>query len=677
MQASSGKPIAEFVVGSQPRIEVFACERRETPVSPYLFGKFTEHLGSNIYNGMWAQILGNTGFEPGEHFDPRGDDQRADRLALIEQYLGVPGMVESRKQGVAYAWARYGEGEVSYALDADRVNSDTSQRIEVRSLTSPEAGIRQGVCLPLHRTGRYELSVWVKGTGGTLYIAIHTADDRKLGGATLTDLSAEWQRRTVRFTVECKGVSRGQVLRLSLGLREPGTLWLDQCFLFPADHKHGFDPEIVRLTRDSKVGMLRYPGGNFASGYHWKDGIGPVDERPIRHNAPWNRDEPNHVGTDEFLTFCRLVRCEPLVCVNAGNGTPEEAADWVEYCNGDVSTKYGALRARNGHPKPYGVKYWEIGNELYGGWQIGHCSAEEYADRYARFYEAMRAVDASIKLIANGQDPNWNAPIIERDARILRSLSIHLLMGSSIPADTSPETVFRSFMALPVWCEEHLKGLGQQMAQGGVTEPRLAITELQIFTKKWELPNNRTVTEALSWAGMFNSAVRLGNLVEIITHSALVNHGAGLRKERGVVFADPVYWAQRMYAAQPGRWPVRLRISCLQFSVPELHDLPAVENVPYLDAVALLDDSGKELNLLVTNRHPTDATTVRIALNGFTARPEVSVQTLGAPDFMAQNTLGHPDAILPKNGVAKCIPEGLTYTFPACSLTRLAFRSAK
>jgi len=384
METSGAKPLVEFTAGDQARIEIMASEQRESPVSPLLFGKFTEHLGSNVYHGIWAQILMNSGFEPASYFSHRGGEELDHRLVSTGRYTGVPDLLESHKAGTACLWARWGEGDVTYSLDTDRINSDTSQRIEIRSLSTPEAGVRQPIFLPLHRTGKYEVRVWAKGTVKQLHIAIRTTDGKELGGADLTALGSEWNHYTVRFDVDREGIARGQLLLLTLGMTEPGTVWLDQCFLFPADHMRGFDPDVVRFLRDSKLPLLRFPGGNFASGYDWKDGVGPIDERPMRHNRSWNQDEPNHVGTDEYMAFCKLVGCEPLICVNAGDGTPEEAAHWVEYCNGDADTKYGSLRAKNGHPEPYGVKYWEIGNELYGNWQIGHCTAEEYAERHAR-----------------------------------------------------------------------------------------------------------------------------------------------------------------------------------------------------------------------------------------------------------------------------------------------------
>lgn len=652
MADNGSKPLVEYVEGKKPRIEILASEKREKPVSRYLHGKFSEHLWHNVYNGMWAQILRNTGFEPAKYF----------RVAESQANTSI-----------ALKWNSYGEGDASYSLSPDRINSDTSQKIEVRSLQTPEVGILQNIYLPLHRTDEYELSIWAKGSPEKLHVAVRTNDGMELGGASIA-LTEDWKQHAARFRVSGEGIEKGQELVFSIGVSEPGTVYLDQCFLFPSDHMKGFDPDVVRLLKESRLPLLRFPGGNFASGYHWKDGIGPVDDRPIRPNPAWEHDEPNHVGVDEMMAFCEMVGCEPLICVNAGDGTPEEAADWVEYCNGDVSTKWGAIRAKNGHPAPYNVKLWEIGNELYGDWQIGHCTPEEYADRYRAFREAMLARDPDILLIANGQDQNWNPPIIRKDADILRSLSTHCLLGHPVSPDTPAERVFLAFMALTAWHEDHYRHLAKQMVDGGMKEPRLALTELQIFTNKWNLPNNQTLTEALFYSGMVNTAIRLDGLVELITHSALVNHGGGLCKHREVVFANPVHWANHLYATQSGRWPVRLRITSPWFATERLADIPGKSDVSYLDAVGLLDDSGKELNVIVTNRHPRESFTTQVMLDGFAARTGVKVHTIGADSYMATNSLEKPDNVRIVESFASSREDGLTHTFPAHSITLLVFR---
>ncbi len=172
--------------------------------------------------------------------------------------------------------------------------------------------------------------------------------------------------------------------------------------LLPADHVGGADPDVIRLLKASRLPILRWPGGNFVSGYHWEEGVGPIDARPTVPNYAWGAVETHRFGTDEFLAYCRVVGCEPMICINGGDGTPEEAARWVEYCNGAPSTPMGRLRTKHGYREPYGVRHWELGNELWGRWQYHWTTAAGYVDRYRRFAEAMRTADPSIELYACG-----------------------------------------------------------------------------------------------------------------------------------------------------------------------------------------------------------------------------------------------------------------------------------
>jgi len=672
------EPLIRFVEDNASRLEVFAGERWKQTVSPRLFGKFTEHLGRNVYHGIWAQLLVNPGFEPTRFFQ-YGGRPPSETLPHHLAWWGVPETVtrpllrrleEGLREGVAYGWMRAGDGEARYTLDLDRVNSETSQRIDVRS---PRVGIAQPVFLPLHRQRRVVLSVWAKGDAGDLYATLRTADERRvLAEGRVGRLAKGWRQYTLRLALDTTGIERGELLIFALLADAPGTVWLDQCFLFPADNVKGFDADAIRAFKQAKLPLLRFPGGNFVSGYHWEDGIGPIDERPLRPNPAWHDVvEYNHVGTDEYMALCREVGCEPLICVNAGNGTPEEAARWVEYCNGSISTPQGRRRAANGHPEPYRVRYWEIGNELWGDWQIGHCTREEYPDRYRRFVQAMKAVDPTIEVIACGQDAYWNEPLIERCADILRSVSIHTLIAHSVPLDTPVERVYRSIAAFPVWYERHLAELGRQMAQR-VKPPRIAITELQIMTP--HRVNNQTITEAIYLSGVINTSIRLGDLVELITHTAVMNHGGGLRKHREFVWKNPVQLAHEMYIHLAERIPVGLTVTSPTFSVSALYDLPAVEKAAYLDAVAVVHAAGTELSLMVTNRHPDTALTTDIVLHDFASRGTVTVHTLAGDSPTAQNSFEQPEAVRIVKSTVRAGKEGLRYTFPPLSLTLLTFR---
>lgn len=180
------------------------------------------------------------------------------------------------------------------------------------------------------------------------------------------------------------------------------------------------------MSRALNCGMMRI-SGNYISAYHWKHGVGPEYLRPNMVNEVWGGWAAKYFGTDEFMKFCNDLKVDAMICVNAGSGTPEEAAQWIEYCNGDKNTEQGALRTANGIEKPYNVKYWEIGNEVWGPWQVGHCTAEEFAHKCVEFAKAMKAADPDIKILACGHiDQNWNKTVIEIAGEYIDYLTLHI-----------------------------------------------------------------------------------------------------------------------------------------------------------------------------------------------------------------------------------------------------------
>ncbi|WP_321470098.1 alpha-N-arabinofuranosidase [uncultured Paludibaculum sp.] len=184
-----------------------------------------------------------------------------------------------------------------------------------------------------------------------------------------------------------------------------GAFHIGATSLMPADNVSGFKAASVRLLKEQGIGIARWPGGNFVSAYDWRDGLGDADKRPPRRELAWNGMETNDMGIDDFMTFCRLLNAEPYIAVNTGLGDAHSAAEQVEYVNGPATSPMGKLRAANGHPAPYGVKIWGIGNEMYGPWQWGHMDVTQYPDKHNLFVRAMRKVDPTIKVIASSATP--------------------------------------------------------------------------------------------------------------------------------------------------------------------------------------------------------------------------------------------------------------------------------
>jgi len=651
-------------------LEVLTAEPLGPPISRRLFGKFTEHLGRNVYGGAWAQLTENPGFEAADRW-PNIDILKR-RLKYADRRWESRDLAAALDAGLAPWWLPLGEEGTTYAVKPQGKNG-TFQQFTVQA---PQAGLQTLVFLPDHRARRYRLSLWAwtADTQGHVVQADlrRPEEDRPLTAAEADLPPGAWQQ--LRFTLELPELAafdKPEPVRLCLSLKRAGTVALDQCLLFPDDEVEGWDAEIVQYLREARLSLLRFPGGNFASGYHWRDGVGPLDDRPVKPNRPWNQIEWNHVGTAEWLRLCELVGAEAMICINAGDGTPEEAAAWVEYCNGEESTPMGRLRASHGHPKPYGVKLWEVGYEIWGFWQIGHTDAALYARRYPKFVAAMKAADPSIELIACGHTAAWNRTVVQENPSIVRSLSAHELTAGHIPGHADPRVVYLELAAHLKWYRFELRRRAAPMVESGIT-PKLAITELMIHSGRPGLPNNYSLAEALRTAGMYNLAIRSRGVVELITHTALINHGGGFSKRSGRIWAHPVWWTTHLYSTQGGTQPVKVDVSG-----PTFHSagkwLPKVEDAPYLDAAALLDPSGNELVLLVINFHPDHELLTQIKLDGFRPSAKASVHGLGGESFVSTNSLEAPARVQIGQQEIE-VDSAFDFRFPAHSLTRLRLK---
>jgi len=234
------------------------------------------------------------------------------------------------------------------------------------------------------------------------------------------------------------------------GIYEPGS---------PLADERGFRRDVLQALRELAPTIIRYPGGNFLSGYHWMDGIGPKEQRPRRRELAWKSIETNQFGVDEFIEYCRELNTQPMLGVNLGTGTLDEAGALVEYCNAPRGTYYADLRARYGHPEPYGVRVWCLGNEMDGPWQIGHLEAHEYARKALETAKVMKWQDASIQLVLCGSSgatmptfPEWDRIALEECWEQVDYLSLHQYVGNH-HQDT------QNYLGLTRFFEYHLQTL--------------------------------------------------------------------------------------------------------------------------------------------------------------------------------------------------------------------------
>ncbi len=372
------------------RIAIDAGKVRE-PISKYIYGQFIEHLGRCIYGGIWAEML-----EDRKFFDPVGKEKSP--------------------------WKAIGP--------ADRVTSDTEQpfvgdhspKIALAGDCQP-AGIAQGE-LALRRGKPYVGRIWLSGSNdaGPVSVSLVWGDGPR-GRQTITigPITADYAPTPLRFTAAAD-TDRG---RLEITAAGCGAFHVGTVSLMPADNVHGMRADTLELLKKLDAPVYRWPGGNFVSGYDWKDGVGQRDRRPPRKNLAWKGLESNDFGLDEFMTFCRLLGTEPYITVNSGLGDSQNAVAELQYANAPADQSGGRLRAKNGHPAPYGVKWWSIGNEMYGKWQLGHIALEKYTEKHNAFVEAMRAADPSIKLIAVGNVGKWSQGMLQQCGDHMDLISEH------------------------------------------------------------------------------------------------------------------------------------------------------------------------------------------------------------------------------------------------------------
>jgi alpha-N-arabinofuranosidase len=674
---SAGATEFSFEEAPATSLVVKVGERAKEPVSPWLFGKFSEHLGRNIYDGLWAEIIENPGMD------------RFDKIALRPKHTLGELKKANRRETVAaiekevpYHWLPMGDASAVYSFASMAPHSQPNASIctlarSVKELT----GITQRVALPSHRCTEYDLVLHLRHQEEKslpVQVQVLNAESgNRLLDETVPDLGKKWKKYTFRFPIRKTTEDTPVFFQVNIGTTSQGAFAVDSVSLMPVDNLKGWCPDAIRLIRETQCPMMRFPGGNFVSGYHWQDGVGPQLERTTVPNPAWNgQSESNRVGTDEWMDFMELTGCEPLLCINAGNGTPEEALQWLEYLNGDASTPMGKLRAENGHPAPYDIRYVEIGNELYGGWQVGHCNAREYAQSYQAFHALLSKHYPNIRYIANGgpkHNPDWNEELLRRNGRNVQTVSIHYLFDNNAAKLMNPDDFYRLSMAQAFGVEtemdEHQRQFNKYSPGAG-----MAVTELMLFPQSSNpaCPMSKHLAEALWYSGFINSCMRQGDFVEILTYSASMNHGSSLQKVDGQIYPTPGWLAYTLYSTAEGRHPCAFELKTPFFKTPKGFENSPVEKAPLIDAFCLADAKGEVLNIFIANRDTQKSVTLPVSIQGGRFSQAV-METITGDGIADLNTARQPDKIqIDKKQLNSADMAGIV--LPKLSLTRITFR---
>jgi alpha-L-arabinofuranosidase len=360
------------------------ASRTSAPISKYIYGQFLEHIGGIVNNNIWAEML----------------DDRKFYYPITSHPPAEPQGPSWRRVGLRH-WMPIGADEF---VVMDTNNPYVGEHTPLVKLSASEPhGIQQSG-LAVRKGKSYTGRVVLAGTAGTsVKVSLIWGEgpsDRQT--VTINKVGADYRKFPLSFTAQADSDDA----RLEVVGTGAGSFHLGAISLMPADNMQGFRAEVIAVLKQLHSGVYRWPGGNFVSGHEWRNAVGDPDKRPPIMDPVWHAVQPNDVGTDEFMTLCRLLDVEPYVTVNGGFGDEWSAAQLVEYANGAVTTPMGKWRAANGHPEPYHIKFWGVGNEPWGEWQLGFMPVAQWELKHDMFAKAMRKVDPSIKLIAAGAMPD-------------------------------------------------------------------------------------------------------------------------------------------------------------------------------------------------------------------------------------------------------------------------------
>lgn len=436
----------------------------------------------------------------------------------------------------------------------------------------------------------------------------------------------------------------------------------------PLADAHGYREDVVAAVRELDVPVVRWPGGCFADIYRWEDGVGPRDARPVRRNWHWGGVESNRFGTDEFLRWCERVGAAPYVNVNLGTGTLGEAIRWLDYCNGSDPTADVLRRAANGHPAPYGVPFWGVGNEQWGDWEAGHMDARTYAAALRNWAQFLRKLDPQARLLGIGspmaRDPEWDVEVLRRAGNLLDYLTLHIYGHTVVNAPADDE--YYPTVAQAVYVEEQLRRMAATVA--AASGYRTRETPLRIAVDEWNIrhlvrsaegsnyseghrlvrDSPRTMQDAVFAAGVFHAMLRLAPVVGMANYVFLLNGNGVLLVGPDGIVKTPLYDLFRLYRRhmQPVVLDTQVESESFVTAVrQERLDVTTDRSVPYLDAVATRDVASRVYAVAIINRHRDEAAAVEIVAAGVSEGTRMDVWDLAHDDVRAANDFGQPDRV--------------------------------
>ena len=610
---------------TQPVHATIDASKTSAPISKYIYGQFLEHIGGIVNNGIWAEMLEDRKF-----------------------YYPITSHPPAEPTGPAWRrtaprhWTPVGPDEF---VTVDTNKPYTGEHTPLVKLDKKEPHGFQQSGLAVRKGKAYTGRIVLAGTpGATVKVTLAWGD---AASERQTVVIGKLGPDYVKFPLSFHAEGDSDNARLEIAGTGTGAFHVGAVSLMPANNVQGFRAEVIAALKQLHSGVYRFPGGNFVSAHEWRNAIGDPDKRPPIMDPVWHAVQPNDVGTDEFVMLCRLLDVEPYVTVNAGFGDAWSAAQLVEYANGAITTPMGKWRAANGHPQPYKVRFWGIGNEPWGDYQMGAMALDQYELKHNLFAKAMRKVDPSIKLIAGGAMPDvmagadqarringqivpdylskadWSGNLLAHCLDNIDMLSEHyysssdmhldLKTGKKVNIGPQPLVEWERAPATQVRVKyEHYQEYLKRI-------PGLRAKPVPIAIDEWAYmgggPNSYKVVPAYAWA--FHEMFRHSDLYQL---GAFTFATAMMSESRTDAVLNPTGLLFKMYREHFGTVPAEVSGDSPQPKplYPAGGDQPAVnpgsDTYP-LDVSAALSDDRKTLTFAVLN--PSDSEQrLNISING-------------------------------------------------------------
>lgn len=618
------------------------------PISPMIYGGFIEHIGNLINHSLWSETLDDRKFYYGvlAERDRKPDDRRG-AMGYMEKWVAI--------------------GPVSaIALDTERPYVGEHSPVVTLDGAQERGMVQHGLALKSGTAYNGRIVLWAD-PGVTVTVRLVPGQGRE---ALSTRVRASSQWGTQRFSFD-PGIDTTDA-RLEIVGQGRGRFGVGAVSLMPADNVRGFRADTVALMKQMNCHILRMPGGNFISAHDWEHSIGDPDRRPPILDPVWNAVQPNDVGVDELLQLCELIECEPFWCVNTGFGDPRSGAQLVEYVNGSADTEWGAKRAANGRAEPYGVKYWAVGNEMYGHWQFGHMAREQYTIKHNMFVDAMRKVDPDIYIVAPGgfvdemttgqgifiagqpqvhvgSERDWAYGMFKNSWGKFDALGTHAYPPANKRFDLATGKLVDVNQTLNEWVHQmpdRIRTMVDAWEEYKKHFPELEKGSVKVFFDEWAFHFEDDLKGALAIAAAFHEFFRHTDFIEMAGYTMATAWMNFDRTRSQISIKGRMF---QFYQERFGTVPVAVNGNSPTPppKYPVGGDQPSVntggDTYP-LDMSAALTADGRTLALAVVNG-TEEPHSFALALEGFRPKPAGRCWKFTGPGPDAKNPLGEPEQV--------------------------------